>query len=72
MTNTLSQLDSMALEEAHALPVGERDQLLDQIIADGRRQSTGLDSYRVGLYGDYFEEDLVRMLKVKAVKVLPR
>ena len=72
MSHTLSQLDSMSMEEAQALPVGERDELLDQIIADGRRQSTDLDSYRTGLYGDYFEEDLVRMLKVKAVRVLPR
>ena len=72
MTYTLSQLDSMSVEEAQALPVDERDVLLDLIIADGRKQSTGLDSYRVGLYGDYFEEDLVRMLKVKTVKVLPR
>ena len=62
----------MSLDEAQALPVGERDQLLDLVIADGRKQSTDMDSYRVGLYGDYFEEDLVRMLKVKAIRVLPR
>ena len=72
MTYILSQLDSMSLEEAQALPVGERDQLLDLVIADGRRQSTDMESYRVGLYGDYFEEDLVRMLKVKSVKVYCR
>ncbi len=72
MTYTLSQLDSMSLDEAQALSTGERDRLLDLIIADGRKQTTGLDSYRVGLYGDYFEEDMSRMLKVKAVRVLPR
>jgi len=42
------------------------------IIAEGRKQSTDLASYRVGLYCDYFEEDLTRMLKVKAVRVLVR
>ena len=26
-------------------------------------------SYRTGLYSDYFDEDLTRMLKVKAIKV---
>ena len=46
--------------------------MLDLIIADGRHQSTGEDSYRGGLYSDYFEEGLVRMLKAKAVRVLPR
>ena len=72
MTYTLADLDAMGIDEANALPFDERDELLDLIIADGRHQSTGEDSYRVGLYSDYFEEDLVRMLKVKAVRVLPR
>ncbi len=52
--------------------MAERDRLLDLIIADGRRQSTDMTSYRTGLYCDYFEEDLTRFLKVKAVKVLCR
>ena len=72
MPYTLTDLDAMTLDEAHALSFAERDQLLELIIADGRYQSTGMASYRVGLYCDYFEEDLVRMLKVKAVKVLCR
>ena len=72
MTNTLADLDAMSIEEANALPFEDRDRLLDLIIADGRHQSTGEDSYRVGLYSDYFEEDMVRMLKVRAVRVLPR
>ncbi len=63
---------TMSIEEANALSLGERDTLLDLIIAEGRKQSTDAMSYRVGLYCDYFEEDLLRMLKVRAVKVLCR
>ena len=72
MAYTLPDLDAMTLPEAQCLDFGQRDKLLDLIIADGRHQSTDQQSYRVGLYCDYFEEDLVRMLKVKAVKVLCR
>ena len=69
MSYSLADLDAMSLDAAQALSFEERDSLLDLIIADGRKQSTDLHSYRVGLYGDYFEEDITRMLKVKAVKV---
>ena len=72
MALTLADLDSLGLEEAQALSFAERDQLLDRIIADGRKQSTDRMSHRVGLYCDYFEEDMTRMLKVRAVKVLCR
>lgn len=72
MPYTLAELDTMSLEEAQALPFQDRDQLLDLIIADGRGQSTDMTSYRTGMYSDYFDEDLSRMLKVKAVKVLCR
>ncbi len=72
MSYTLSDLDTMSIEEANALSFEERDALLDMIIADGRKQTTSLHSYRIGLYGDYFEEDLLRMLKVRAVKVFVR
>jgi len=59
----------MTIEQAQALPFDDRDQLLDLIFTDGLNQSTETQSYRVGLY---CEEDLVRMLKVKSVKVLSR
>ncbi len=72
MAHTLADLDSMSIDEAQALPLAERERLLDLIIADGRNQSTELVSFRNGLYCDYFEEDLTRFLKVKAVKVLCR
>ncbi len=72
MAHTLADLDAMPLEQAQGLSFDDRDRLLDLVIADGRHQSTEMDSYRVGLYCDYFEEDLLRMLKLKAVKVLCR
>jgi hypothetical protein len=72
MAHTLADLDAMTIEEAHALSVTDRDQILDLIIDAGRNQATGETSHRIGLYSDYFEEDLVRMLKVKAVKVYVR
>ena len=72
MARTLADLDAMEIPEAQALTMAQRDQLLDLIIADGRGHTTGLQSYRTGLYSDYFEEDFTRFLKVKAVKVLCR
>ncbi len=66
---TLADLDALSIEEAQALPFAERDRLLDLIISDGRHDATNSVSYRTGLYSDYFEEDLTRMLKVRAVKV---
>ncbi len=66
---TLADLDAMSIEEAQGLPFAERDGLLDLIIAEGRHDATAAVSYRTGLYSDYFEEDLTRMLKVRAVKV---
>ena len=72
MAYTLADLDAMRLAGAQGLPFEVRDRLLDLIIADGRRVSTDAISYRTGLYCDYFEEDLVRMLKVRAVKIICR
>lgn len=69
---TLDDLDAMGIEEARALPFEQRDRLLDLIIEDGRHEATDYISHRTGLYTDYFEEDLTRMLKVKAVKVYCR
>ena len=69
---TLSDLDAMSIEETQSLPFAERDRLLDLVIADGRHEATGYVSHRTGLYTDYFEEDLTRMLKLRAVKVYCR
>ncbi len=72
MASTLTELDSMSIAEAQALPLAQRDALLGLILADGLNQSTDALSYRVGLYSDYFEEDLTRMLKLRAVRVTCR
>ena len=72
MALTLAELDAMGITDSQALPVTQRDQLLDLIIADGQGHTTDLQSYRTGLYCDYFQEDFTRFLKVKAVKVLCR
>ena len=72
MAVTLVELDALSINDAQALPLAERENLLDLLIASGRGQSTELESYRTGLYCDYFEEDMTRFLKVKAVKVLCR
>ena len=70
MPYSLKDLDGMSIDATQALSFKERDGLLDSIIADGRGQSTNVLSYRTGLYSDFFDEDLTRMLKVKAIKVL--
>lgn len=72
MPYSLADLDSMTIDQAQALPFDERDQLLDLVIADGRHQATDTHSFRVGLYCDYFDEDITRMLKLKAVRVVCR
>ena len=72
MPLTLKDLDAMSIEQAQALSFEERDALLDLVIADGRSEATEHVSYRTGLYCDYFEEDLTRMIKLRAVRVLCR
>jgi len=70
--HTLENLDALSIEQAQALSFEERSSLLDLIIADGRHDATGSVSFRTGMYTDFFEEDLTRMLKVKAIKVYVR
>ncbi len=72
MPYSLTDLDAMTIEAAQNLPFEDRDALLDLIIADGRKRSTDQISHRIGLYSDYFDEDLTRLLKVKAIRVLCR
>jgi 2-iminobutanoate/2-iminopropanoate deaminase len=72
MAYTLADLDAMSSDYIGALPFEQRDRLLDLAIADGRRQATPMVSYRTGLYCDYFEEDLVRLLKLRAVRIICR
>ena len=70
--HTMDQLDAMSIESAQVLSFDERDALLDLIIADGRHEATGSVSYRTGMYTDYFDEDVTRILKVEGVKVYVR
>lgn len=69
---TLSDLDGMSIEQAQELSFIDRDALLDLIIADGLHDATSDNSFRTAMYTDYFDEDMTRMLKVKAVKVYVR
>ena len=70
--HTLDQLDAMSIESAQVLSFGERNALLDLIIAEGRYEATGYVSYRTGMYTDYFDEDVTRILKVEGAKVYVR
>ena len=72
MAYSLTDLDALSIEAAQQIPYEVRAQLLDLILADGRKQATELTSYRTGLYSDYFEADLTRLLKVKAIRVQAR
>ena len=70
--STLEQLDTLSIDEAQSLSFKERDGLLDLIIAEGRHEATDSVSFRTGMYTDYFDEDMTRMLKVRAIKVYVR
>ena len=62
MAYTLENLDAMSIDEAQGLSFKERDALLELIISDGRKRSTDQVSHRIGLYCDYFDEDLTLAL----------
>ena len=64
-----SELDARSIEQTQSRSFDERGALLDLIIADGLHDATPSNSFRSGMYTDYFDEDMTRMLKVKAVKV---
>jgi 2-iminobutanoate/2-iminopropanoate deaminase len=66
---TLQDLDKMPVEEAQNLPFATRDKLLDLVIADGRKIGGKQPARQVGLMCDWFEEDVVRLQKIKAVKI---
>ena len=66
---TLKDLDSMSIEEAQKLSFAARDKLLDLVLKDSRKIGGKQPARQVGLMCDWFEEDIVRMLKIKAVKI---
>ena len=55
MAYSLADLDAMTIQQAQALPFDDKGLSLDLIITDGLNQATETQSYRVGLYCDYFE-----------------
>jgi len=66
---TLADLDAMTLEKAHQLPFDERDNLLDLILKDSLKNVGKQPERQIGLMSDYFEEDIVRLAKVRAIKI---
>ncbi len=66
---TLKDLDKMPVEEAQKLSFAARDQLLDLVIDDGKKIGGKQPARQVGLMCDWFEEDVVRLQKIKAVKI---
>ncbi|KHE93880.1 MAG: RidA family protein [Candidatus Scalindua rubra] len=66
---TLKDLDTMPVEAVQKLSFAARDKLLDLVIADGRKIGGKQPARQVGLMSDWFEEDVVRLQKIKAVKI---
>ena len=66
---TLKDLDKMSVEAVQKLSFAARDKLLDLVIADGRKIGGKQPARQVGLMCDWFEEDVVRLQKIKAVKI---
>ena len=66
---TLKDLDKMSVEEVQKLSFEARDKLLDLVIADGRKIGGKQPARQVGLMCDWFEEDVVRLQKIKAIKI---
>ena len=66
---TLKDLDRMPVEETQNLSFAARDRLLDLVIADGRKIGGKQPARQVGLMCDWFEEDLARLQKIRAVKI---
>ena len=66
---SLIDLDRMSLDDAHRLPYEGRDRLLDMVIKDGRKLLGKQIDRQAGLFCDYFEEDLCRLQKLKAVRI---
>ena len=66
---SLADLDAMDLDTAQRLSFAKRDELLDLILKDSRKCCGKQPARQVGLMCDYFEENALRLLKVKAIKI---
>ena len=66
---TLRDLDNISIEEAQKLPFAVRDKLLDLVLRDSRKIGGKQPARQVGLMCDWFEENLARLQKIKAIKI---
>ncbi len=66
---TLRDLDNVSIEEAQKLPFAVRDKLLDLVLRDSRKIGGKQPARQVGLMCDWFEENLARLQKIKAIKI---
>ncbi len=66
---TLRDLDKMSIEKPQRLPFTARDKLLDLVLADSKKVGGKQPARQVGLMCDWFEENLARLQKIKAIKI---
>lgn len=66
---TLRELDTMSIDEAQKLPFSVRDTLLDLLLAESKKVGGKQPARQVGLMCDWFEEDIARLQKIKAIKI---
>lgn len=66
---TLADLDALPIDKALQLSFKERDTLLDLILRDSLKNVGKQPERQVGLMSDYFEEDMVRLTKIRAIKI---
>ena len=66
---TLRELDAMSTDEAQKLPFSVRDKLLDLLLAESKKIGGKQPARQVGLMCDWFEEDIARLQKIKAIKI---
>ena len=59
----------MSMDEVQKLPFAIRNKLLDLVITDGRKIGGKQPARQVGLMCDWFEENIVRLQKIRAVKI---
>lgn len=66
---TLDDFDQMGTQEAQRLPFEARDELLDLVLEESRKFCGKQPERQVGLMCDYFEEDVVRLLKLRVIRI---
>ena len=66
---TLKELDIMSIDEAQKLPFSVRDKILDLLLAESKKVGGKQPARQVGLMCDWFEEDIARLQKIKAIKI---